>query len=272
MMQGFLSELEEIYKKSGLSGSFEEYITAGKLLLFRGFIVSYFVFAFLHYLFRVEWVRIFYVSLVLSVVSTAVIAFLYAWYPVYNRDLAVSDINMNLLNSVTFMLMLSKGGLSIERIIERVSESETSMYISALLNKFLVNIKVYGFNPQQSLQDISERSPSELFTKLLNGVVTTTQTTSDFSSFFEYESDALMQRKKEENQVLLNNIGFLSEIYVTLIVIAPLLMIILLTTFSFTSIDTGVGGINNLNLVVFVGIPLLSAIIMILVDMQVSID
>ncbi len=272
MMQEFLSELEEIYRKSGLSRPFDEYINAGKLVLFIGFIASYFVFVSLHFLFRVESVKTLIGSLSLSVVSTAVIAFLYALYPVYNRDLAATDIDKNLLYSVTFMLMLSKGGLSIERIIEKVAETEPSQYISALLNKFLVNIKAYGFNPQESLEDISERSPSESFTRFINGVVTTTQTSADFSSLFEYESAVLIQRKEEGNVALMNNIGFLSEIYVTLLVISPLLMIILLTTFSFTSNDGGFGGIYALNLVVFAGIPIISAILMILVDMQVSVD
>jgi len=272
MIQDFLTELEGIYRKSGLIRSFDEYILAGKLILFISFIASYFVFASLHFLFRVEGIRTLYGSLSLSLVSTAIIALLYAWYPVYNRDLAVSDIESNLLNSITFMLMLSKGGLSIERIIEKVAETEPSKYISVLLNKFLVNIKAYGLNPQESLQDISERSASEAFTKFIDGVVTTTQTSGALGGLFEYESDVLIQRKEEENQALLNNIGFLSEIYVTLLVIAPLLMIILLTTFSFTSTDSGFGGINALNLVVFAGIPIISAILMILVDMQVSFD
>jgi len=272
MIKGFFSELEEIYKKSGLHRSYEDYLSVGKKYLSISFFASYIVFTLLHYVFKIAWIRNLFVSLILSIVSTAVIAVLYALYPIYNRDLAVSDIDMNLLNTVTFMLMLSKGGLSIEQIIERVSESETSKNISALLNKFLVNVKAYGLNPQESLQDISERSPSKLFTQILNGVVTTTQTTSDFSSFFEYESDLLMQRKKEENQTLMDNIGFLSEIYVTLLVIAPLLMIIILTTFSFTSTDIGSLGLNTLNLVVFVGIPIISVILMILVDMQVNVD
>ena len=272
MILEFLSELEDIYKKSGLDRSFEEYISNGKLFLFICFIASYLIFACLHYILRVDWVRNLFGSLVISIVSTAVIAVLYAWYPMYNKELASSDIDMNLLHSVTFMLLLSKGGLSIERIIERVAESEPSKYISVLLNKFLVNIKVYGFNPQESLQDISERSPSELFTQLLNGIVITTQTTSDFSALFEYESDILMRRKQEENNALLNNIGFLSEIYVTLLIVAPLLMLILLTTFSFASNDSGHGSINALNLVVFIGIPIIAVILTILVDMQVSID
>ena len=90
---------------------------------------------------------------------------------------------------------------------------------------------------------------------------------------FEYESEVLIQKKEEENLALLNNIGFISEIYVTILVIAPLLMIILLTTFSFASGNSSAeSGINSLNLVVFGGIPVISAVLMILADMQVTVD
>ncbi len=273
MMQQFWSELKDVYRKSGINKPFDEYVETARLLLFIGFIVFYFIITGFHYLFQVQGPKVIPSSFALSVSATFVLALLFFWYPMYIKDLAVSDIDRNLLNSVTFMLLLCKGGLSIERIIERVAETEPSKYIRTLLNKFLVNIKVYGLNPQESLTDISERSPSERFTQFLEGVVTTTQTSGDLDKLFEYESDLLIKRKEEENLALLNNIGFLSEIYVTILVIAPLLMIIMLTTFSFTSNEmSGASGINSLNLVVFAGIPIISAILMILVDMQVTVD
>ncbi len=272
-MREFLSEFKDNYRKSGISIPFDEYLRRGKLILFIGFIVSYFLITGLHYLFRVQGSKVIPGTLVLSIASTAIIAFLLLWYPVYEKDLAVNDIEHNMLNSVTFMLLLSKGGLSIERIIERVAETEPSKYIRSLLNKFLVNIKVYGLNPQESLHDIGERSPSERFTKFLDGVVTATQTSGELDKLFEYESEVLIQKKEEENLALLNNIGFISEIYVTILVIAPLLMIILLTTFSFASGNSSAeSGINSLNLVVFGGIPVISAVLMILADMQVTVD
>jgi len=171
------------------------------------------------------------------------------------------------------MLLLSKGGLSIERIFERVSKTEPNEAIKNYLNKFMINIKVYGLNPQESISDISRRSASELFTKFMNGILTTIQTSGDLDKLFEYETNQLLQRREEENTALLNNIGFLSEIYVTILVIAPLLMIILLTTFSFASgASSGASSLNTLNLVVFAGIPIISAVLIILVDMQVSVD
>ena len=274
MMQEFLSEFKAIYRKSGISVSFDEYFRRGKLTLFVGFIVSYFIITGVHYLLRVQGPKIILGTFALSLASTAVIALLLLWYPIYEKDLATSDIEHNLLNSVTFMLLLSKGGLSIERIIERVAESEPSKYIRALLNKFIVNIKVYGLNPQESLNDIADRSPSERFNQFIDGVVTATQTSGELDKLFTYESEMLMQRKEEENLALLNNLGFISEIYVTILIIAPLLMIILLTTFSFASggSSDATSGINSLNLVVFAGIPIISAVLMILVDMQVTVD
>lgn len=272
-MQEFLSEFKETYRKSGINISFDAYVRRGKFILIIGFIASFFLITGVHYFLRVQDPRGILSTLVLSVTSTLTIALLLLWYPIYEKDLAVSDIEHNLLNSVTFMLLLSKGGLSIERIIERVAETEPSKYIQSLLNKFIVNIKVYGLNPQESLNDIGERSPSERFTKFVDGVVTATQTSGELDKLFTYESEVLIQRKEEENLALLNNIGFISEIYVTVLVIAPLLLIILLTTFSFASGNSSAAsGINSLNLVVFAGIPIISAILMILVDMQVTVD
>lgn len=272
MIDRFLSELEEVYQKSGVSRPFDEYLQLGKLVLFISFIVEYFLIVGIHYLFGVQGVKLFSGPLILSVVLTLVTFVVLAWYPLYVRDMAVNEIEKNLLYTVTFMLMLSKGGLAIERIIERVSETEQSKYLRSFFNKFLVNISVFGFNPQESLQDIKNRSPSEIFTRLLDSIINTIQTSGNLSSLFQFEAELLIQRKEEENNELLNNLGFLSEIYVTILVIAPLLLLVLLTTFSFAGQASGTSGINSLNLVVFVGIPLLSILMMILIDMQVSVD
>ena len=274
MMQEFLSQFKEVYQKSGISISFDEYLRRAKYILFIGFIVSYFLITGAHFLLRIQGPNVIPSTFILSISSTFILALLVLWYPVYEKDLAVTDIDHNLLNSVTFMLLLSKGGLSIERIIERVAETESSKYIKSLLNKFIVNIKVFGLNPQESLSDMGARSPSDRFTKFIDGVVTATQTSGELDKLFTYESEVLIQQKEEENLALLNNLGFISEIYVTILVIAPLLMIILLTTFSFASGDSSsaTSGINSLNLVVFAGIPIISAVLMILVDMQVTVD
>jgi len=272
LIENFLSELEDIYGTSGISRPFSEYLQLSKLVLFIGFLVDYFILFGLHYLFGVQGVRQFSGPLILSLVLSLLTFLLLAWYPIYIRDVALNDINRNLLYTVTFMLMLSKGGISIERIIERVSETESSQYIRNLFNKFLINIKVFGFNPQESLRDVSRRSPSERFTRFLDGIVNTIQTSGDLGSLFQFEADQLIKRKEEENNELLNNLGFLSEIYVTMLVIAPLLLLVLLTTFSFAGSSSGNSGINALNLVVFIGIPLVSAFMMILIDMQVSVD
>jgi flagellar protein FlaJ len=272
LIDGFLSEFEAIYQKSGVARSFDEYLQLGKLVLFIGFIVEYFLLMGLHYLLGVQGVNLFTGPLILSVILTLVTFVVLAWYPIYIRDIAVNEIDKNLLYTVTFMLMLSKGGLAIEKIIERVSETEQSKYLRNFFNKFLINISVFGFNPQESLRDVKNRSPSELFTRFLDSIVNTIQTSGDLSKLFQFESELLIQRKEEENNELLNNLGFLSEIYVTMLVIAPLLLLVLLTTFSFAGQSSGTSGINSLNLVVFAGIPLLSILMMILIDMQVSVD
>ena len=272
LINTFLSELEEIYRTSGVTRPFNDYLQFSKMVLFIGFIVEYFTLFGLHYIFDVQGTKLFFGPLILAIVLGLLNLLLLAWYPLYVRDLAVNDIKKNLLYSVTFMLMLSKGGLAIEKIIERVAETETSQYIQKMLNKFIVNIRVFGYNPQESLLDVGKRSSSDLFKKFLDSIVNTIQTSGDLSNLFQYESEQLIMRRESENNELMNNLGLLSEIYVTLLVIAPLLLLILLTTFSFAGQTADSSGINSLNLVVFAGIPLISMVMLILIDMQVSVD
>lgn len=273
MIDNFLSEMEEVYKTSGVSRPFYDYLELGRKVLLVGFIAEYLIITLTSYLLGVHGLKLFITPFLLSVITSLITIFLIGFYPIYTKDLAENDINHNLLYSVSFMLMLSKGGIAIERIIEQVAETESSQYIRNLLNKFIVNVSIFGYNPQESLRDISKRSPSDTFSKFLDSIILTIQTSGNLDNLFEYEVDLLNSRKKEENQELLNKIGFLSEVYVTLLVITPLLLIILLTTFSFASGQgSGAAGFNTLNLVVFAGIPLISIILLILIDMQVRID
>jgi flagellar protein FlaJ len=265
--------MEEVYKTSGVSRPFYDYLVLGRKLILAGFIGENLIISLFSYALGLRGLKLFFTPIVLSIVITLITIFLIGFYPIYTKDLAENDINHNLLYSVSFMLMLSKGGIAIERIIEQVSETEPSQYIRRLLNKFIINITIFGFNPQESLRDISKRSPSETFSKFLDSIILTIQTSGNLDNLFQYEVDLLNNRKKEENQELLNKIGFLSEVYVTLLVITPLLLIILLTTFSFASGQgSGTAGFNTLNLVVFAGIPIISAILLILIDMQVRIS
>ena len=265
--------MEEVYKTSGVSRPFYDYLELGKKVILVGFIGEYFIISLSSFLLGVRGFKLFFTPLLISIVLSLITIFLIGFYPIFTKDLAKNDINQNLLYSASFMLMLSKGGIAIERIIEQVSETEPSQYIRNLLNKFIINITIFGYNPQESLRDISKRSPSETFSKFLDSIILTIQTSGNLDNLFEYEVDLLNNRKKEENQELLNKIGFLSEVYVTLLVITPLLLIILLTTFSFASGQgSGSAGFNTLNLVIFAGIPLVSAILLILIDMQVKID
>ncbi len=272
MIDKFLSEWENAYKESGISRPFYVYLRVGKLLLFIGFILEYFILFGLHFLMGVHGQRLFSSPLILAVIIGLISLLVYLWYPLYVQDLVRNDVSNNLLYTTTFMFILSKGGLSIERIMERVSETEPSEYIRKLIDKFLINIKMFGYNPQDSLNDLKQRNPCPLFNNLINGLISTVKTSGDLSGFFEYESNMLIKRREEENIELINNLGFLSEIYVTMLVIAPLLLLILLTTFSFAGQGSEASGVSSLNLVVFIGIPLLSLLMIVLIDMQVSLD
>ncbi len=268
MIDKILLRLEDQYLRSGAIQPFSEYLEIGKKVLILGFVSGFCVIFGIHYILYVKGFRLLYSSFFFDIIFTLILLFLIVFYPFFITDEAVKNIDKNLLPSTSFMLMLSKGGLSIERIIERASETESSNHLRNLYNKFLVNINVYGYNPQESLKDLSDRCSSVLFSDFIHGIISAIQTNGEIDNLMQFETDKLLHREEQESEKLIGSLGMLSEVYITMLVIAPLLVLILLTTFSISNGQTDTAGI--LNTVVFIGIPLLSLFLLIIIDMKVS--
>jgi flagellar protein FlaJ len=268
MINEILIQVEDQYLRSGAILPFHEYLEIGKRILMVGFVSGFCVIFGINYLLNVHGIMLLLSTLFFTIIFCLILILLIGLYPNYIKDEAVKDIEKNLLPSTSFMHMLSKGGISIERIIERASETESSEHLRNLYNKFLVNLIVYGYNPQESLKDISARSPSMLFSEFLHGIISTIQTNGAIDNVLQFESEKLLRREEQEAEKLFNSLGMLSEVYVTLLVITPLLLIILLTTFSISSGQANSYG--TLNAVVFLGIPLVSFLLIIIIDWKVS--
>jgi archaellum biogenesis protein FlaJ (TadC family) len=163
------------------------------------------------------------------------------------------------------MSILAAGGLSVVRIIDRISQVESSKEINVLFTKFLANIQLYDLSPNQSLRDIISRCPSTTFNRILTGIENTIKTSSDLSSYLNYEVRQLFALKEQKIKSMLNSLTFISEIYVTVLIVAPILFIVMLTTFTMIGSQSNLL-IMYLNIITFLVIPVLSAVFFIILD------
>jgi flagellar protein FlaJ len=164
------------------------------------------------------------------------------------------------------MAVLSASGMPIERILERITEVEDNPPLIHLSKKFLMNVKLFGMNVRTALKDIADMSPSHTFAKQLEAIRTVISTSGDLKTLLTYEVDRQLQVKRESLKSKLNSLVYIGEIYVAMMVITPILFVLLIAILSILGGGLGGSAIVQLDLLVFVGIPILSAVFLVLLD------
>ena len=260
-----IREFREIFDESGISTVFTDYLKRMGVVVSVVFALTAVSSAVIHnLLFRMSLPRMILVALSLSLVTTDIAAILYLIYPLYRRNQNRNKIESNLIYTLSYMDILSAGGASIESIMERVSDVEENPQIRQLARKFVVDIRLLGFDVVTTLEDVSKRTPSGALKRLLESIIHNIRTSGDLRGLFGYEIKRLFQAKRESLKSMMRSLNYLGEMYVALMVVGPILFILMISILSIFSGSTS--SAVQLNLIVFFGMPILAAVFIIILD------
>lgn len=259
---------KQIYQKSGLSRLYESYMALMLFVSLVTFVSSFAMGALLHhFLFNLRLLQYFIAVFTFSCVISLTVPIIFTLYPLYRRSQRRKEIDANLVYTTGYMGVLSAGGISIERMFERVTQVERHPPIKDLATMFMVNIKMFGLDVTSSLADIILRSPSETFSKLLIGITNTVKTSGDLKSLLTFETKRLLHAKREQLKKTLGTLISLGEIYIAAMVMGPIVFIVMITILSIMgNVAFGLSPVDQLNLLVFFGLPMMSTIFIIILN------
>ena len=260
--------LKPVYAKSGLSMWYESYIA---LMLFSSavtFITAFITSALLHYfLFKLAITQLIPATLILSIVTSIIVAVIFVIYPINRGNQRKAEIDSNLVYTAGYMSVLAAGGISVERIFDRVVQVERHTVIRELAKKIVTNVNVFGLDVASALNDTIKHSPSEVFSKLLVGILNTLKTSGDLKGLLTFETDKLLSKKREQLKKTLNTLLGLGEVYIAGVVMGPVTFIIMITILSVMgNVAFGISPIMQLNLLVFLGIPMICLVFIIILN------
>jgi archaellum biogenesis protein FlaJ (TadC family) len=224
--------------------------------------------AVLHYfLFNLTLFQYIVAILTLSCITILTVPIMFILYVLSRRNQRKKEIDANLVYTTGYMGVLSAGGISIERIFERVTQVEQHLAIKDLVKIFITNTKMLGLDVTSSLENLIHRSPSETLSKLLTGIINTVKTSGDLKGLLTFETEKLLHAKREQLKKTLSALIALGEIYITAMVMAPIAFIVMLTILSIMgNVAFGLSPEEQLNLLVFFGLPALSTVFIIILN------
>ena len=206
-------------------------------------------------------------SLLVAILASTITAGCFLYYPFYKRHENKSKLENGLIYFLSYMTALSASGMSIDRILDKLTEVEVNPPLILLSKKFLMDIRLFGMDIKGALKDMAQMSPSPSFAKQIEGMRNVLTTSGDLKGLLIYEVQRELQAKKEALKTKVNTLVYIGELYVAIMVVTPILFIMIISILSILG-TSALGGspVSQMNLIVFIGIPILGFIFTIILD------
>ena len=206
-----------------------------------------------------------------ALIGFAVALVLGVYYPSIRAKSLAFKIDRILPYTVEYMAALATGGVSIEALLKRVAEVEDEPAIKNVFNYALKQMRLFNVDPATSLLDAAKRSPSMHLRTLLEGLSTVISSSGEISGYLSDFARKLVELRRNTLRRILTSMGYISEIYVAIVVVGPAILITILLVISMLGYSLfGLDPAMITMLTTFIGIPILAAVVLIMMDKTLS--
>ncbi len=261
-------------KKANLDLLLATYIAMILLTTIISFIISLFVLVFFVFfsLQLTPWFITFYTGDFLTrlleviwipLVVPVITFFVLYYYPYTEKNSLSNKINNELPFAVIQMSAISGSGIEPSEIFKIIAVTKEYPYLRKEVRKVLNQINIYGYDLITALSNVSKSTSSTKLAELFSGLATTITSGSDLQTFFEKRAEGLLTTYRLEREKYTTLAETFMDIYISVVIAAPMILMILLVMIAVLKIDTGfsIGGLTAIMLsaiafvnIIFIGI------------------
>jgi flagellar protein FlaJ len=165
------------------------------------------------------------------------------------------------------MSILSAAGMPPARMFKLLEDSPTTPQVASEANEIVRDVEMLGNDIITALEAERERSPSRVLAEVLEGLVATIRSGGNMKAYLLDSTRAMMDLRRVAAKQLLDSLASFAEVYVTLLVVFPLLVIVMFSVMAM--IGGGLGGfsvVTMMTLVTYGIIPICAAVVIVILD------
>jgi len=169
-----------------------------------------------------------------------------------------------------YMATLSSSGLTLEGIFKEIAKENTKEELVKTCKTIARDIDIFGMDIITAIREAISKSPSEPWTELLEGLISSVQSGGNLSEYFTETAKAQMEEKKLMMQKMTENLGIVAEMYTILLVVFPLMAIIMLAIMAImTSGFMGFDTVTVMKLITYMLVPIFGIMLLLMMDSMV---
>jgi flagellar protein FlaJ len=183
------------------------------------------------------------------------------------RERAI-NIDKNLPYAVNYMAAMASADVAPATIFKGLARQEIYGEIQVEASMVTRDIEVFGKDLLKVLKRTIHRSPSVKFQDFVQGIITTSTSGGSLQTYFLSKSDQYMKENRLEQKATLETLGVMAESFVTVVVAAPLFLIVMMSVMAMMG---GAGGTTFLYIIIGLMIPL-SQLMFVVILSGISVD
>jgi flagellar protein FlaJ len=263
-------DLDVSLKKSGIKINFKAYISTvivATLLLSTSVMIV--VPLLLFFIFKLSLVLSLLFGVGVSLFAGALTVIGFYVYPTYRADTLKRDLEDEMPFTTGYMSILAGAGVPPDFIWRSLAQIDASLSISNVARNVVRDVELFGFDVISALETTSKRTPSERFKEMLEGFISVVYSGGNLMKYLRDRSQEYMELKKLALKRFSDNLGVLAEFYVTLMVAGSLIFVVMLAVMSMLG-GGGFGFLDSrllLQLLTYIGLPVGSAVFLVILDM-----
>ncbi len=153
-------------------------------------------------------------------------------------------IDATLPNIANYMSILATTGMTTGNIIASLGRASEEFNVKAEMNLIRSDIEVLGYDTHKALRHAYDISSSRNFSNLLFGVVSTSQMGGDLASYLKNQAQKNTNKRLLSMRGFIDTLAIIAEVYITIMVVGPLMLIVMLTVMSFVGGGEMMGGMS----------------------------
>ena len=201
--------------------------------------------------------------------STALLTLIIMYiYPSIKSNNRKGPIDRNLPYTANFLTLLSSSNVPPSVIFESVAKINTLKETHLEFGNIIRDIEVFGKDLMTSILDNARLTPHDQLREILLGYVATVRTGGNPTEYLKITTEQITKERMSKLDMMLESLSAMAEIYIMVLVAAPLLFAVLFVTLGM--IGSGdIAGMNMgtlLYLLTYIGIPIMGAVMMVIMS------
>lgn len=188
-------------------------------------------------------------------------------YPIYRADSLKRTLEDALPFTTGYMAILAGAGVPPDLIFRSLAKVDAPLAISGEARTITRDVELFGNDIISALNAASERTPSKSFRDLLEGFIATMHSGGKLVEYLTNRSSRFMKLKRISLRQFSDTLAILSEVYVTLLIAGPLLLVVMLAVMAMLGGGLGFASPRLLlQLLTYIAIPVASIIFLVILD------